>query len=412
MNNILLTTSDSVERRLKRTMAGGVVVLKTTSVHIGVLIHLCFILVSVGGWTYEWKADKLMSWNETREWCQQHYTDIAMVHNENVTHFLKENVKNISSPYYWIGMRKISGTWTWVANGQPMKYENWALNEPNNKSNENCVELYTSRTDNSGKWNDDNCQLKKHPLCQKAHCRNHTCADREDCKEQVNSFTCVCKPGFSGPKCETVVSCDPLSVPPYGRMNCSDLFGNHSLKSNCTFSCASGYKLYGTAELKCNSSGVWNAPLPSCAEDCKEQDNNFTSVGKLGFSEPKPETAKCFPILLFGGGLMNCTEGHDSNRSACRVQCPPGHLLLGFVEFTCRADGTWESSFPIMCASYVHFLFALLTSVVISVFCGCLFCCSSCSRSKNAVRLRTQQEMVNPAYEAEHTPLEGPLCSA
>ncbi len=61
--------------------------------------------------------------------------------------------------------------------------------------------------------------------------------------------------------------------------------------------------------------------------------------------------AKCFPVLLFGGGLMNCTEGHDSNRSTCRVQCPPGHLLLGFVEFTCRADGTWESSFPLMCAS-------------------------------------------------------------
>lgn len=135
------------------------------------------ILVSVEGWTYHWKdqdkdkdkfQDKLMSWNETREWCQKHYTDIVMVHNENVTHFLKENVKNISSPYYWIGMQKINGTWTWVANGQTMEYQNWALNEPNNnKSNENCVELYTSSTNNSGKWNDDNCHLKKNPLCQK-----------------------------------------------------------------------------------------------------------------------------------------------------------------------------------------------------------------------------------------------------
>ncbi|XP_016093950.1 P-selectin-like [Sinocyclocheilus grahami] len=298
MYNILLTTSASVERRLKRTMAGGVVVLKTTSVHIRVLIHLCFILVSVEGWTYYWTDNKTMSWNETRKWCQNHYTDIVMVHNENVTRFLKENVKNRTSPYYWIGMQKINGTWMWVANGQIMKYQNWATNEPNNnKSNENCVELYTSKTNNNGKWNDDNCQLAKYPLCQKAHCPNDTCTDREDCKEQVSSFTCVCKPGFSGPKCETVVSCDPLSAPLHGRMNCSGLFGNHSFNSNCTFSCAGGYKLNGTAELKCNSSGAWNSPPPSCAaakvqcpEDCKEQVNNFTRVCKQGFSEPKSET--------------------------------------------------------------------------------------------------------------------------
>lgn len=359
--------------------------LKTTSVYTDVLIHLLLILVNVEGWTYHWKDNETMTWNETRKWCLTEYTDIVMVHNENVTYFLKNNLKEkSSSPYYWIGLRKIKETFTWAANGQSVNYENWAPNEPNNnKANENCVELYTS-TNNKGKWNDDSCKNKKHPVCHKAQCPNN-CTDRQDCVEQVNSFTCVCKPGFSGPECDTVVSCEPLSAPPHGWMECSGLYGNHSLNSNCKFSCAGGYKLNGTAELRCNSSGAWNAPPPSCA-------------------------AECFPILLFGGGLMNCTEGHDSIRSACRVQCPPGHLLLGFAEFTCRADGTWESSFPLMCASYVHFLIALLASVVISVFCGCLFCCSNCRRSKKAVR--TRQETVNPAYEAEHTPLEGPLCSA
>lgn len=62
-----------------------------------------------------------------------------------------------------------------------------------------------------------------------------------------------------------VVSCEPLSVPPHGWMECSGLYGNHSLNSNCKFSCAGGYKLNGTAELRCNSSGAWNAPPPSCA---------------------------------------------------------------------------------------------------------------------------------------------------
>uniref|UniRef100_A0A671Q9I6 Selectin P n=1 Tax=Sinocyclocheilus anshuiensis TaxID=1608454 RepID=A0A671Q9I6_9TELE len=321
------------------------------------------ILVSVEGWTYYWIDNKTMSWNETRKWCQNHYTDIVMVHNENVTRFLKENVKNrTKSPYYWIGMQKINGTWTWVANGQIMKYQNWATNEPNNnKSNENCVELYTSKTNNNGKWNDDNCQLAKYPLCQKAHCPNDTCTDREDCKEQVSSFTCVCKPGFSGPKCETVVSCDPLSAPLHGRMNCSGLFGNHSFNSNCTFSCAGGYKLNGTAELKCNSSGAWNTPPPSCAAaivmilfttKCKYMHGRLSCHFSV--------VAECFPILFFGGRLMNCSEGHDGIRSACRVQCPPGYLLMGFAEFTCRADGTRKSSFPLICASEE---FALFSSV-------------------------------------------------
>ncbi|XP_026088483.1 L-selectin-like isoform X2 [Carassius auratus] len=304
MKNILLTASDSVERRIQRSMTRCVV-------YTDVLIHLWLILVSVEGWTYHWKENEKMTWNETRGWCQREYTDIVMVHNENVTRFLEKNLpEKSSSPYFWIGMKKINDIWTWAANGQSVDNENWAPTEPNNNNaDENCVELYTN-TNNKGKWNDDSCEHKKHPLCQKSQCPNN-CTDRQYCVEQVNNVTCVCKTGFSGPECETVVSCEPLSAPPHGWMQCS---------------------------------------------------------------------AECFPILLFGGGLLNCTEGHDSIRSACRVQCPPGHLLLGFVEFTCRADGTWESSFPLMCASYVHFLIALLASVVISVFCGCLFCCSSCRR--------------------------------
>ncbi|KAL1253848.1 hypothetical protein QQF64_016077 [Cirrhinus molitorella] len=241
---------------------------------------------------YHFLDNETKTWNETRMWCQKHYTDIVMVYDGNVTCFLQETLtKKSSSPYYWIGMQKINGNWTWVANGQTVNYENWATNEPNNNmSNENCVELYISTDmEKSGKWNDDSCKNKKYPVCHQ------------------------------------VVSCDQLSMPPHGRMECSGPYGNCSLNSTCKFSCASGYKLNGTAELKCSSSGAWSTPPPSCS-------------------------AECFPIVLFGGGLMNCTEGHDGIRSACRVQCPPGHLLLGFAEFTCRADGTWVSSFPLMCA--------------------------------------------------------------
>ncbi|XP_039548394.1 L-selectin-like isoform X2 [Pimephales promelas] len=269
-----------------KTTTGCFGKLRAMSVHIGVF---WLILVSVEGWTYH-VYNTSMSWTASRELCRTNYTDIVVIDNENVTHFLQEFVEGRnSSPYYWIGLKKINGNWMWVANGQIMNYQNWAGNEPNNAlSSENCVEMYSSKG-NNGKWNDDDCEGNKYPVCHKAQCQNTSCSNKGICKEQVNNFTCVCKPGFSGPRCETV---------------------------------------------------------------------------------------ECFPLLLFGGGMMNCTEGHDSFRSACRVQCPPGRLLLGFTEFTCRADGMWESSFPLMCASLVHFQIALLASVVISVFC-CCFCCSN-----------------------------------
>ncbi|XP_067274723.1 L-selectin-like [Pseudorasbora parva] len=381
------------------------------------------ILVSVEGWTYHFD-NVTKSWNETREWCQKDYTDIVVVQNENVTHFLTKYLpKRTSLPYYWIGLKKINDSWTWVANEEIVNYENWAANEPNNaQSDESCVELYISTTNKSGKWNDDKCSNKKYPVCHKAQCLSNSCSGKGLCKEQVNNFTCECEPGFSGPQCQTVVSCEELSAPQHGWMKCSGLYGNHSFNSSCTFSCVGGYKLRGTAEIKCNSSGAWNAPPPSCAVvSCEElsapqhgwmkcsglygnhslnSSCTFSCVGgyKLrgtaeikcnssgAWNAPPPSCAvECFPLFLFGGGLMNCTKGPDGSRSDCRVQCPPGQLLLGFAEFTCRADGMWESSFPLMCASFVHFLIALLASVVISVFCGC-FCCSICRKKLNRKR--------------------------
>ncbi|XP_056336740.1 P-selectin-like [Danio aesculapii] len=368
-------------------MTEGGVKIRAIFVHIGVLMPLWMIMVHVEGWKYVTHSEK-MTWNDSRKWCQTHHTDIVMVHNENVTNVLKTELPNLNSaPYYWIGMKKINDTWMWVANGQAADYINWAETEPNNRlSEENCVEMYITSLNKSGKWNDDSCSNSKYPVCHKAQCPNITCGDRKVCVEKVNNFSCVCKPGFLGPQCNTVVSCPQLSTPAKSWMQCSGLYGNYSLDSKCKFSCAAGYKLKGTAELNCNSSGAWNAPLPSCA-------------------------AECFPLLLFGGRLINCTEAHDSSRSACTMQCPPGHLLLGFAQFSYRADGTWESAYPIMCANYIHFLIALLAFAVISMFCGYLCGCCICKKSKEVIS-STQQETINPAYEAEPPPLEGPLCSA
>lgn len=75
-----------------------------------------------------------------------------------------------SGSYYWIGIKKKTGlgNWTWVSNGQIAEYQHWADKEPNNiKSNENCVEMYITDSNNNGKWNDEGCEKKKFPVCHK-----------------------------------------------------------------------------------------------------------------------------------------------------------------------------------------------------------------------------------------------------
>lgn len=62
-----------------------------------------------------------------------------------------------------------------------------------------------------------------------------------------------------------VMSCEKLSKPSNGWMECSGLYGKHSLNSSCQFFCATGYKLSSIADLHCNSSGAWNAHPPICA---------------------------------------------------------------------------------------------------------------------------------------------------
>ena len=45
------------------------------------------------------------------------------------------------------------GSWLWIT-GEPWGYTDWASNEPNGDTDENCIEY---RDEDGGYWNDDNC---------------------------------------------------------------------------------------------------------------------------------------------------------------------------------------------------------------------------------------------------------------
>lgn len=108
-----------------------------------------------------------MKWTEARAWCKKHYTDMVAIQNHDEIQHLNRMLPK-KEGYYWIGIRKINNTWTWVGTQKYLRKEaeNWAKGEPNNeRNNEDCVEIYIKRDKDMGKWNDESCNKKKTALC-------------------------------------------------------------------------------------------------------------------------------------------------------------------------------------------------------------------------------------------------------
>lgn len=124
------------------------------------------VLQGVNGWTYHY-SDTNMTYREAEQWCRKKYTNLVAIQN-------KEEIKHLNAflpfnpGYYWIGIRKINGVWTWTGTNKELTEEarNWASGEPNGKgNNEDCVEIYIKRGKDDGKWNDEQCEKKKVALC-------------------------------------------------------------------------------------------------------------------------------------------------------------------------------------------------------------------------------------------------------
>lgn len=123
-------------------------------------------------WTYHASQNK-MDWEEARIFCKTSYTDLVAIQNEKETEHLL-NIQDIvphrdSSPHYWIGIRKINETWTWIGTNKKLTgYESWDSSEPNSRfPNEDCVEIYINQQIKKGKWNDMSCSQKNYAICYK-----------------------------------------------------------------------------------------------------------------------------------------------------------------------------------------------------------------------------------------------------
>ncbi|XP_030583090.1 uncharacterized protein LOC115778870 [Archocentrus centrarchus] len=288
---------------------------------------------SVECWSYFY-SNNTMNWKDARNWCQEQYTDMVAIQNQEEIEHLNNWLPS-KKGYYWIGIRKINNIWTWVGTNKPLTEEatNWAKGEPNNGNkegvSEDCVEMYIKREKERGKWNDESCEKLKTALCYTAACKNDSCLHGE-CVETINSHKCDCFEGFYGDKCGQVVQCskDEVIIPDNGYVNCSHKHGNFSYDSLCRYSCKEGYKLSMQRPLRCTSSGKWSEKPPTC------------------------ELVQCERLSEPANGSLKCSDplGAFSYQSTCVVTCDEGYELSGSLSLQCEASGHWSASQPLCVA--------------------------------------------------------------
>uniref|UniRef100_A0A3B1IYC1 Selectin E n=1 Tax=Astyanax mexicanus TaxID=7994 RepID=A0A3B1IYC1_ASTMX len=252
-----------------------------------------------------------MNWDEARTFCKKNYTDMVAIQNHGEINHLNSILPRVSG-YYWIGIRKINNSWTWVGTNKKLtaEAENWAKHEPNNgRNNEDCVEIYIKREKDEGKWNDESCKKKKTALC------------------YTGILLCelLNKPDLMYTFYLSAVLCPALEDPANGRMTCSG--ERSSYGSICSFSCNEGFQLKGTPEVSCTESAEWSQEMPYCeAVQCSE------------ISEPLHATMQCnHPLGIF------------SYQSTCEFSCQEGYTLTSSSssKLMCEATGQWNDSKPI-----------------------------------------------------------------
>ncbi|KFR14496.1 P-selectin, partial [Opisthocomus hoazin] len=285
-------------------------------------------------WTYHYSDQGDYMWEQARNYCQTFFTDLVAIQNKQEIEYLNKSLP-FHGRYYWIGIRKLGGIWTWVGTRKALtkEAENWAAGEPNNRPaagrKRRCatrVSGGTAARTRVGQAGDlgrvAGSSSRPYSVCT-ASCQPLPCSQRGECVETIGSYRCECYPGFHGPECEHVVQCAELE-PKGARMNCSHPFGDFSYNSTCAFRCQEGFEQRGAGTLRCLASQQWSAETPTC-------------------------TAITCPVLSAPDrGDLNCSHLHGvfAFSSTCAFSCQTGFVLTGSETRECTATGTWTGDAP------------------------------------------------------------------
>uniref|UniRef100_A0A8D2Q3Y2 p-selectin n=1 Tax=Varanus komodoensis TaxID=61221 RepID=A0A8D2Q3Y2_VARKO len=332
----------------------------------GKLRLLRFWLVPpVGAWTYHYGDQSELTWWQARKYCQEWFTDLVAIQNQGEIAYLNEFLP-FHRTYYWIGIRKINNTWTWVGTQKPLtkEAENWAAREPNNRgANQDCVEIYIKRQKEAGKWNDERCTRLKRALCYNASCQPFPCNERSECVETIGSYTCQCLPGFFGPECQ---SGQCSGCPWVARLVSLFAKRGRAFGGSC---CRES-----TNERPGHSAGSTPpAESPALADGAVEEPWGSTELHlgpgvRLQLCLPGPVTpgtcssatvmdlppclcavVKCGALhAAFAPLLLNCSHplAEFGYRSSCSFQCREGFERRGPASSQCLPSGLWTAEPP------------------------------------------------------------------
>ncbi|XP_062963118.1 E-selectin [Cynocephalus volans] len=352
-------------------------------------VTFVLLIKESGAWSYNASTES-MTYDEASTYCQQRYTHLVAIQNKEEIKYLN-SIMSYSPSYYWIGIRKVNNVWVWVGTQKPLTEEakNWAPGEPNNKQNdEDCVEIYIKRGKDEGMWNDERCSKKKLALCYTAACTNASCSGQGECIETINNYTCKCYPGFSGLRCEQVVTCEAQEAPEHGSLVCTHPVGSFSYNSSCSVSCERGYLPSSTDTTQCTSSGEWSAPTPAChvvecdaltnpdngVMECFQSPGSFlwnttctfaceegfeltgaqhlqcTSSGNWDNEIPTCKAVTCDAIHQLQNGSVSCSHspaGQFTSKSSCNFTCEESFMLQGPAQVECTTQGQWTQQIPV-----------------------------------------------------------------
>ncbi|XP_023191646.1 macrophage mannose receptor 1-like [Xiphophorus maculatus] len=110
------------------------------------------------------------SWFEARDYCRAIGGDLLSFHSAAELNLNKQSSRYSYSRYstLWIGLSASDqGTGYVWSDGSPVNFQHWLDGEPNNKNNvESCVEFSSRDWDESGSWNDNQCETRNGWVCQ------------------------------------------------------------------------------------------------------------------------------------------------------------------------------------------------------------------------------------------------------
>lgn len=84
--------------------------------------------------------------------------------------WLKTLMKEFGSSGMWIGAHDdtTEGQYNWVSDGSNVVFTDWDELQPDNRNNEDCIELWNNfNTSTSFHWNDRQCSSKLDYMCKK-----------------------------------------------------------------------------------------------------------------------------------------------------------------------------------------------------------------------------------------------------